>query len=502
LEHLVELDGSSLTVDRVVQVARHFAKVIVTQDAIERVTLGRKSIERIVRSHKTVYGVNTGFGKLAEIKVAEDELAQLQLNLVRSHSVGTGEPLSEEESRAVMVVRLNSLLKGNSGVSVPLVRQLERFLNERVYPLIPRHGSLGASGDLAPSAHLALCMIGEGFVIENGERVPSSNFLPAKGIEPIELGPKEGLALINGTQVMTGLASLLIHDAENLLLSLDVVTACTLESLGASLIPFDARVHELRPHEGQIEVASRVRKLVEGSKLMGTSNRVQDAYSLRCVPQVHGPFWEALRHVRKTVETELNSVTDNPILFPESDEVVSSGNFHGHPLAVSLDYLCLVLAEVSVISERRIDKLLSAYHAKLPLFLTESPGLSSGLMVTQYTAASLVSHSRILASPVSFDNAIVSAGQEDHASLGATAALKAREVLENSWKVLAIELLCAVQAIDMLGGEEEYLGSGTRRTYEETRKITKKVESDRSLFEDVEKLEEALKAGVFSEILG
>jgi histidine ammonia-lyase len=495
----VILDGNSLTISDVVLVARNFARVDIAASALEFVRNGRKSIERILKSNRTIYGINTGFGKLADKKVSENQLDVLQLNLIRSHSVGTGDPLEEDEVRAVMVVRLNSLLRGNSGVRIEVVRQLQEFLNRRISPVIPRYGSLGASGDLAPSAHLALCLVGEGRAFDSdGKQLKTSKLLERARITPIKLKAKEGLSIINGTQVMTGLGALLVEDVLALIRNLDIASAMCIEALGGSSVPFESRVQKLRPMHGQAHVATRILKLLRESSLTETSGHVQDPYSLRCIPQVHGAFYDALQYVRSVIEIELNSVTDNPIIFPDSDEVVSAGNFHGQPVSLALDLLCMAVAEASVYSERRIDKLLSGYNAKLPLFLTKSPGLNSGLMVTQYTAAALVAENRILSRPASAENASVSAGQEDHASMGVTAALKARKVLDLTNTIIAIEMICAAQALDLLTEDKGKMGQGTRIAYRELREISKPLNNDRSLELDIERVTDALRQDRFT----
>jgi histidine ammonia-lyase len=488
----VLLDGSSLTVNQVVQVSRDYLRVEIVQSAIDNVRKGRSAVDRILKSGKTVYGINTGFGKLSDSKMKD--IDQLQSNLIRSHSTGTGTPLGEDEVRAVMVVRLNSLLHGNSGVRVQVIRILQEFLNKQVYPSIPRYGSLGASGDLAPSAHLGLCMMGEGYAFDrNGKKKETMKILNSLKIEPIKFKTKEGLAIVNGTQVMTGLGCLVISDAFSLLRNLDIAAAMTLEALGGSLSPFDTRVQKLRPMHGQGHVAARILRLVRDSGLTGSTDRIQDAYSIRCIPQVHGAFYDVFQYVRSVLEIEINSVTDNPLVFWEKDEVVNAGNFHGQPVSLALDHACTAIVEASVYSERRIDKLLSGYNPKLPLFLSEHAGLNSGLMVTQYTAAALVAENRVIGRPASLESASVSAGQEDHASMGVTAALKARNALEFTAKVIAIEVLCAAQALDFLIHTDSKLGQGTRIAYQEVRNMVKTVDKDRPLNEDIERLTHALK---------
>ena len=493
----VILDGTSLTVKDVVHISRDDFRVEISPFALALVRRGRKSIEEILRSNKTVYGINTGFGKLADTKISPGQLEQLQLNLIRSHAVGTGDPLEEDEVRAVMTVRLNSLLRGNSGVRTEVVRQLQDFLNHNIVPVIPRYGSLGASGDLAPSAHLALCLVGEGSVLDSGKVVRTKRVLTREGVSPIRLKAKEGLAIINGTQVMTGIGALIVEDVYSLIRNLDIAAAMSVEALGGSLSPFESKVQKLRPMHGQAHVASRILRLLRDSSFTDSGSHVQDPYSLRCIPQVHGAFYDALEYAKNVIEIELNSVTDNPLVFPESNDVVNSGNFHGQPVSMALDFLCMAVAEASLYSERRIDKLLSEHNPKLPLFLSPKAGLNSGMMVTQYTAAALVAENKILSRPASAENANVSAGQEDHASMGVTAALKARRAVHYTTTVIAIEILCAAQAMDFLLQESEEqsgkkMGQGTRIAYKEIREISKTLKSDRSLEPDISNVSRAL----------
>jgi histidine ammonia-lyase len=492
----VILDGVSLTIDQILEISREFAKVSISEEATANVKKGRRIVEQIIESGGTAYGVNTGFGKLAEQKIDSKDLDLLQLNLVRSHAAGVGEPLDSEEVRAIMAVRLNTLLRGYSGVRMEVIDQLVSFLNSNVTPVIPRFGSLGASGDLAPSAHLALSMIGEGEVFFKGSRMPAKKFFEGSRLHPIRLKEKEGLAIINGTQVMSGLGSLIIHDVSNFLENLDIAAAVSLEALGGNLDQFDRQVHELRPVEGQIQVADHLKQLVSGSQLLGRGRRTQDPYSLRCIPQVHGAFREAFRFATSLMETEINSVTDNPLIFPDGS-VISAGNFHGQPIAVALDLLGIILAEAGAFSERRIDKLLSAFTRDLPLFLSKNSGLHSGLMILQYTAAALVNQTIVLASPAGLHSAEVSAGQEDHASMGVTSALKAREILSHVNRILAIELLCGCQALDLIPNKRP--GHGSETVYGKVRNLSKFVESDRSLSEDIERLSQFLAAGGLKE---
>jgi histidine ammonia-lyase len=487
----VSLDGNSLNIEQVVRIARQFDKVEISPSALSNVKEGRKSVERILRSSKTVYGLNTGFGKLADVRIESGQLDALQLNLIRSHSVGTGPNLTEEEARAMMVARLNSLLRGNSGIRPEVAKQLQKFLNARIHPEIPSYGSLGASGDLAPSAHLALCLVGEGFALSEGKRVSARTMLRRRKIAPIKLKAKEGLAIINGTQLMTGLGCLLANDCESMFYNLDVAAALTIEALRGSSTPYESRVHELRPHHGQAHVASRILRLVRGSSLIGTSSRVQDPYSIRCIPQVHGAYHDSLQYLRRVLEVELNSVTDNPLVYPDTDDVVSSGNFHGQPISMALDLLGIAMSSASVISERRINKLLSSFNPELPLFLAKESGLNSGLMMLQYTAASLVAENRILARPSSVDSADVSASQEDHASMGVTSALKARHIWENTNRVIAIELMCGAQAIDLI--KDAKCGQGTTLAHSWVRKLSNTVSEDRPLSDELRLISSALR---------
>jgi len=491
----IVLDGTSIQIAQILSISRDFASVSIADEAIARVQDGRTIVDRIVKSGKTAYGLNTGFGVLAERKIDSKDLDALQLNLIRSHATGVGSPLSTDEVRAVMAVRLNTLLKGYSGVRPEIVYQLRDFLNSRVTPEIPRYGSLGASGDLAPSAHLALTLIGEGNVIHDGKKIPTRRFLKTVRLKQIRLKEKEGLAIINGTQVMSALGCLLVTDATNFLDLLDIVAALSLEALGGNIDSFDPRIHELRPIPGQIEVALRIRQLVSGSDLLGRAKRVQDPYSLRCIPQVHGGFREALKFAKSMIEIEINSVTDNPVIFSD-DSVISAGNFHGQPIAMALDLLGSTLAEACVFSERRTDKLLSGLNPLLPMFLTKNSGLRSGMMILQYTAAALINQNIILGAPAGLHSAVVSAGQEDHASMGVTSALKAREIIINATKVVAIELICGCQAVEILG--QGRLGKGSQVALKKVRKLTKHLVEDRSLSADIEQLSEYLQKGEFA----
>lgn len=446
------IDCSPITIDDVIRVATQGQRVEIGTEAVEAMNRSRAVVERCLVSGDVVYGVTTGFGKLADHAIAPADVARLQRNLIRSHSSGAGSPLPEAVVRAMILLRVTSLARGYSGIRSSTVQSLVDMLNAGVAPVIPSKGSVGASGDLAPLAHLALVLIGEGEATIAGQLFPGAEALAYAGIEPVCLTAKEGLALINGTQLMTSLAALLTTRARNLLTVADIAGAMTIEAVRGTDRAFDPRIQELRPHPGQIASAARLRTLLAGSEIMTShrvdTHRVQDPYSLRCMPQVHGAAADAVAFVETTVETEINSVTDNPLIFPDDDEIISGGNFHGEPLAIALDLLAIAIAELANISERRVEVMLDATGSELPSFLTSHSGVESGFMVAQYTAAALVSENKILAHPASVDSIPTSANQEDHVSMGATAGLKAVDVMDNSETVLAIELLCAAEGID------------------------------------------------------
>lgn len=446
------IDCDLLTVADVIRVAREGRRVEIGPEALRAMSASREMVEAICRDHQVVYGITTGFGKFADKVIAPEALELLQQNLIMSHSVGVGPPLPLDVVRAMMLLRANSLARGYSGIRPGTVQRLLDMLNADVVPAIPSKGSVGASGDLAPLAHLALVLIGQGEAFWQGERLPGPECMEQAGLAPVQLTAKEGLALINGTQLMTAHGSLLAHDAENLLDVADIAGALTLEAIRGTNRAFDARVHEIRPHPGQIRSANALRRLTDGSEIMLShrhdSHRIQDPYSLRCMPQVHGASRDAVRYLCEVMEIEINSVTDNPLIFAEDGDVISCGNFHGQPLALALDFAAIALAELANISERRIEAMLDPHFSELPPFLTMHGGVDSGFMVSQYTAAALVSENKILAHPASVDSIPTSANQEDHVSMGATAALKAAQILGNVQTVLAIELLCAAEGID------------------------------------------------------
>lgn len=446
------IDCGLLSIQDVELVARHRQPVELGPHALEAMAGSRALVEQITVERQVVYGVTTGFGKFADRVIPVDALEQLQRNLILSHSVGVGQPLAPELVRAMIVLRVASLARGYSGIRIDTVKGLLDLLNADIIPVIPAKGSVGASGDLAPLAHLALVLIGEGEAWVEGERVCGRDALARAGLRPVQLTAKEGLALINGTQLMTALGVMLASGAENVIAVADVAGAQTLEAMRGTDRAFDDRVQQIRPHPGQIRAAAHLRTLTRGSEIMLShrydAHRVQDPYSLRCMPQVHGATRDAIEYARRVIEIEINSVTDNPLIFTEEGEVISGGNFHGQPLAIALDLAGIALAELASISERRIEAMLDPTFSELPPFLTMHGGVDSGFMVSQYTAAALVSENKVLAHPASVDSIPTSANQEDHVSMGVTAGLKALDILHNVETVLAIELLCGAEGID------------------------------------------------------
>ena len=454
--------------------------------AEQRVNAAAKLVEDISHRDEAVYGVNTGFGDLSTVRIPPADLRALQRNLVRSHAVGVGDPLPVEAVRAVLLLRANTLAAGRSGVRRETLELLIDMLNRGVHPVIPMHGSVGASGDLAPLAHAALVLIGEGEAIHDGKRKPAADALKHAGLKPVELGPKEGLSLINGTQVMTGMGCLALHDAEMLATSADVIGMMSAEALRATDRSWDEAIHDARPHPGQRVVAANLRGLVAGSPILESHRtddpRVQDPYSIRCMPQVHGATRDALAYVRRVLEIEINSVTDNPLVLTESGRIVSGGNFHGQPVAVALDLATIAVAQLGDIAEARIDRLTNGHTSGLPPFLTSKPGINSGFMVTQYTAAALVAEDRLRAMPASLQSIPTSAGMEDHVSMGVHAAHKLAAVVRNVRDILAIEALCAAQGLDLLGRTSSQPVEAARAVVREHSAF---VDEDRSLTGDV-----------------
>ena len=452
---MIHLDGSTLTLEQILAVADDFAEVALAPHATARIDLSRAIVDRHAEGDAPVYGINTGFGALAETAIPRDSLGMLQLNLLRSHAAGVGEPLPVRAVRATMLLRANVLAKGYSGIRRRTVEHLLALLNRRVHPRVPSRGSVGASGDLAPLAHLALVLVGEGDATVGGDDrvVTGAAALAAAGLEPVTLGPKEGLALINGTQPSTAVSALALAGARRLAAAADVAAALSVDALRGSLRPFDPRIHDARPYDGQRPSAANIRALLEGSginKSHENCGRVQDAYSLRCAAQVHGAARDAIAFAQRTIETEANAATDNPMVFPDDGDIVSGGNFHGAPVAIAADTLALAVAQIATISERRSDRLVNPALSDLPAFLTRNSGLQSGFMMAQVTAAALTSEIKTLAHPASVDTIPTSANREDHVSMSMGAALKAERAVSLASRVVAIELLCASQAIDLL----------------------------------------------------
>jgi len=452
---MIEIDGASLTLEQTVAVADG-AEIVLAHSARPRIERARQFVEGIVARGEVVYGINTGFGKLADVTIPTDKLRELQLNLVRSHSCGVGDPLPENVVRAMMLHRANVLAKGYSGCRILIIETLLQMLNAGVHPVIPSRGSVGASGDLAPLSHLALVAIGEGAAIYQGEKMAGGEAMSRAGITPLVLEAKEGLALLNGTQAMTAVGSLALLAAEHLADAADVTGAMSLEALKGTPVAFDYKIHAVRPHPGQMNSARRLRELIESSEIRESHRdhkvdpRVQDAYALRCMPQVHGAVRDALNHARRILEIEINSATDNPLVFAESEEVISGGNFHGEPIALALDYAAIAIADLGTISERRVERLVNPDLSGLPAFLAPQAGTNSGMMIAQVAAVSLIAENNVLAHPASVTNLPTSANKEDHVSMGMTSALKFAQVVKNVEIILAIELMCAAQGLDFL----------------------------------------------------
>lgn len=446
------LDGDSLSLEAILDVAHRRAEVSLSAEARRRVERARAVVDRVAEGDAAVYGINTGFGTLAEVRIDKQDLRRLQRNLLLSHAAGVGDPLPLPEARALLLLRCNVLAKGYSGIRPITLDLALAMLAQDVVPVVPARGSVGASGDLAPLAHLALVLIGEGEAIYRGERLPGAEALSRAGLKPVVLEAKEGLALVNGTQAMSAVGSLALLRAESLMELADLAGAMTLEGLLGSHRPFLANIQKVRPHPGQEACAAHLRALLAGSDIVESHkdcSKVQDPYSLRCMPQVHGSAREGIAFCRRILAVEVNSATDNPLVFPEEDLIVSGGNFHGQPVSLALDVLSIALTQLSTVSERRVEQLVNPSLSGLPPFLAQNSGLNSGFMIAQVTSAALVAESRILCHPASVDSIPSSAGREDHVSMGMTAALKAAQVAEFTRTCLAIEILVAAQALDL-----------------------------------------------------
>jgi histidine ammonia-lyase len=501
------IDGEHLTLENLYRIVFENAEAEIAASARERMNASRSVIEKLVEAGTAVYGVNTGFGKMASTRISRDEIRQLQLNLVRSHACGVGAPLSEPTVRAMLALRANAIAKGFSGVRPVVAETLVAMLNHGVHPIIPAQGSVGASGDLAPLAHLAQVAIGEGRANYEAREMAGAEAMRAAGIAPLVLEAKEGLALLNGTQAMLALSSLALRDAEIAVDTADVAAALSLDALRGSPAAFDARIARVRPHAGQAVTARNIERLNRGSEIRESHRspekdpRVQDPYSLRCAPQVHGAVRDALAQVRATLAIELNSATDNPLVFvsPTGGEVISGGNFHGQPLAVPADQMAVALATLGGISERRIEQMTNPQTSQLPAFLVRHAGLNSGFMILQVTAAALASELKPLAAPHSVDSIPTSANQEDYVSMGMSGARRLEPMLANLENILAIELLSACQGIDLLSPLKT--GLETRKAYDIVRSVSATVDRDRSLAPDIEAVAREVARGSFADLV-
>jgi histidine ammonia-lyase len=482
----LRIDGNSLTIADVVSVARRETPVALDRAAEQLVRAAARLVAEFAEGDAPIYGLNTGFGDLSQVRIPRADLAKLQLNLLRSHAAGVGDPLPADVTRAVLLLRANTLASGRSGVRPETIDLLLDLLNRGVLPVIPMHGSVGASGDLAPLAHAALVLVGEGEATFESRRMSGAEALKRADLKPLELAPKEALALINGTQVMSAIGCLALHDAEVLCTTADIVGALSAEALRATDAAWDAALNAERPHPGQEIVAANLRRLVHGSPIIASHRvgdpRVQDPYSIRCMPQVHGASRDALAYTRRVLEIEINSVTDNPLVFAEEHRIVSGGNFHGQPVAIALDLATIAVAELADISESRIDRMTNGHTSGLPAFLSPDPGRHSGFMVAQYTAAALVAENRLRAMPASVESIPTSADMEDHVSMGVHAAHKLAAVVANTRNVLAIESLCGAQGLDLLGMTSSAAVEAARRV---VREHVPKLEADRPLGPDI-----------------
>lgn len=491
------LSGENLSLENLVQVSRYHFRLEIAEELFCKVNLARKCVESKLDSGEIYYGINTGFGALANVKISRENLNELQLNLIRSHACGVGEPLVDEVVRAVLMLRILNLLKGNSGVRREVIIVMQNFLNHGITPYVPSKGSVGASGDLAPLAHIALNLIGEGRVFYKGEIVLCKEILKKLKVKPLQPKAKEGLCLINGTQVMTAIGLLTCYDVKNLLKSADIIAAISLDAFKGTLTAFRSVIQKSRPYRGQIEVAENITNILADDAIRlshANCNKVQDPYSFRCVPQVHGAVRNAYEHVLETLLTEAHSSTDNPLVFAETDEILSGGNFHGEPVALVLDYLAIALSELGNISERRLEKLVNSHMSGLSPFLTNNSGLCSGYMVPHVVTASLVNENKVLSTPASVDSIPTSAEKEDHVSMGMTSANKLKIILKNVSYILSFELIAGVEGVEFHFPLEP--GVGARQAVKWLRSLVPSAKNaDRSLSKEVEALSVRLLQG-------
>jgi histidine ammonia-lyase len=487
---------SGMTLEKLVKIARQGANVKLTAGSAQRLRDTRRLIEKWVEEERTIYGVTTGFGALSDVVISKKDTRRLQENILMSHAAGVGEPLEEEIVRASMALRIKDLARGHSGIRLETVTHLIALLNWGVCPVMPAKGSVGASGDLAPLAHMSLVLIGQGEALYKGQRMTGGQALSKCGLKPIHLEAGEGLALVNGTQVMTAIGGLAVYDARRLSKVTDIAAAMSLEVLMGSRTEFNKRIHEIRPHPGQAAAADNMERIVQNSEIITSHKdcgRVQDAYTLRCSPQVHGATKDALNYCHRVIETEMNSSTNNPLFFAENQDFLLGGNFHGQPVALAMDFLSMAAAELANISERRIERLVNPMLSGLPAFLVGDGGLNSGFMIAQYTAAALVSENKVLCHPASVDSIPTSANKEDHVSMGTIAARQCREVLRNTEEVIAIELLCAAQALDLFTNLKP--GEGTLEAYRVIRQEIPHLETDRILAADIATMKALIRSG-------
>ncbi|EPD50588.1 histidine ammonia-lyase [Paenisporosarcina sp. HGH0030] len=498
---MILLTGEKLNLEEMRSILFQNETINLDSNALTRVQKSREAVERIVREGKTVYGINTGFGKFSDVSIDEEDVHALQLHLIRSHACGIGEPFEERVSRAMVVLRLNALLKGFSGIRVDVLERLAYMVNHSIHPVIPSQGSLGASGDLAPLSHLALVLVGEGFVWHEGQQIPAHEVWGNKGIEPLVLEAKEGLALINGTQAMTAQGVVNWLEAETMAYQSEWIAAMTMEALHGITDAFHPAVHQARGYVEQVDVARRMLEWLQGSQLVTTQGekRVQDAYSLRCIPQIHGASWQVLGYVKEKLEIEMNAATDNPLIFEDGEVIISGGNFHGQPIAFAMDFLKLAVAELANVSERRIERLVNPQlNEGLPPFLSPQPGLQSGAMILQYAAASLVSENKTLAHPASVDSIPSSANQEDHVSMGTIGARHAGNMIQNARRVLAIEAFCALQGSEYRGKDK--MSPLLQDKWNEFRAFVPSMDEDRIFSTDIERISVHLKNETASSI--
>ena len=492
----IVLDGSHLAIADLVGVARHGAAVALSRAARTRIGRARDLVEQWVAEGRVIYGVTTGFGALSEVTIGAQDTRTLQKNILMSHSAGMGRRLDDEAVRAVMALRIQDAATGHSGIGLKAVETLTALLNAGMVPAVPEQGSVGASGDLVPMAHLGLVLIGLGEARCGKEWIAGAEALQRCGLSPLDLGAAEGLALINGTQVMTGIGALAVHDARTLALTTDIAAAMSLEVLMGSRTEFDPRIHQVRPHPGQAASADNLLRITAGSEIISSHKdckRVQDAYTLRCSPQVHGASFDAVAHAQRVVTTEINSATNNPLIFADTEDFLLGGNFHGQPVALAMDFLAMGVSELANISERRVERLVNPKLSGLPAFLVGDGGLNSGFMIAQYAAAALVSENKVLAHPASVDSIPTSANKEDHVSMGTIAARKCREIVRNAEHVVAIELLCGAQAMDLF--TNTHPGAGTRAAYEMIRNAVGHLETDRVLADDIARVVALIRDG-------